>query len=40
VITDKDTFGYRMPLDHPLANKDIFLIGEWIQNGADGYVQP
>jgi len=29
-----------MPLDHPLPNKDIFFIGEWIQNGADGYVAP
>jgi hypothetical protein len=29
-----------MPLRAPLANKDIFLIGTWIENGADGYVQP
>jgi hypothetical protein len=40
VITTKDNFGNRMPWDHPLENKDIFLIGQWIENGADGYVQP
>jgi hypothetical protein len=26
-----------MPLDHPLANKDIFFIAKWIENGAAGY---
>ncbi len=40
VITMQDSFGNRMPLDHPLANKDIFFIGTWIENGAAGYVQP
>jgi hypothetical protein len=36
VITTQDQFGNRMPLDHPLANKDIYLIKQWIVNGADG----
>ena len=40
VISTQDNFGYRMPLDHPLANKDIFLIGQWISNGADGITLP
>lgn len=40
VISTEDSFGNRMPLDHPLANKDIFLIQEWVYNGAAGYTPP
>ncbi len=40
IITEKDAYGNRMPLDHPLSNKDIFLIGTWIENGAAGFVSP
>jgi hypothetical protein len=29
-----------MPLDAPLANKDIALIATWIEDGAFGYTQP
>jgi hypothetical protein len=39
-ITTKDSFGNRMPLDHPLENIDIDLIANWIEDGAVGYVQP
>lgn len=28
----------RMPFDQPLADKDIAFIGQWIVDGADGYV--
>jgi len=38
VIDGSDRFGNRMPLDQPLANKDIKFISEWIDSGADGYV--
>jgi len=27
----------RMPLDQPLASKDLVFIADWIRNGADGY---
>jgi hypothetical protein len=40
LTTDGDVQGNRMPLRAPLANKDIYLIGTWIENGADGYHQP
>ena len=32
--------GDRMPLDQPLGESDIALIGEWINDGADGYGFP
>jgi hypothetical protein len=35
-----DNFGNRMPYDQPLSNADIYLIGKWIENGADGYTPP
>ncbi len=37
VISDKDVAGNRMPLDEPLANLDVYLIGEWIIDGSPGY---
>ncbi len=40
VITTEDRLGNRMPLDHPLDNKDIFFLGTWIRNGAEGYTPP
>ncbi len=40
VITTQDIEGDRMPLDEPLANKDIVLIANWITDGADGYTPP
>jgi hypothetical protein len=40
VITSQDVEGNRMPLDQPLANKSIYLIGNWITNGAEGYTPP
>ncbi len=40
VITTKDVEGDRMPLDEPLANKDIVLIANWITDGAEGYTPP
>jgi hypothetical protein len=38
VLVDRDTEGDRMPLDQPLANKDIAFIAQWIDAGAPGYV--
>jgi hypothetical protein len=32
-----DSQGNRMPIDAPLANADIDLIGRWIDDGAFGY---
>jgi hypothetical protein len=40
VITDKDSFGNRMPLDQALPNKDMVLIAKWITDGAEGYTPP
>jgi hypothetical protein len=40
VLTDKDYYGHRMPMDAPLPNKDIVLIHDWILNGAAGYKPP
>jgi hypothetical protein len=40
VITDKDSFGDRMPLDQALPNKDMVLIAKWITDGAEGYTPP
>jgi hypothetical protein len=40
VIDEQDIYGNRMPLDQPLANKDIVLIHDWIANGAVGYTPP
>ncbi len=40
VISTQDVEGDRMPLDQPLANKDIDFIANWITDGADGYVPP
>ena len=40
LTSDQDVYGNRMPLDAPLANKDIFLIATWIEYGAAGYTQP
>jgi hypothetical protein len=37
VLTTTDVEGDRMPLDQPLANKDIFFIEQWITDGAEGY---
>jgi len=36
----KDTAGHWMPLDQPLPNKDVFFIGNWINDGAAGFVFP
>lgn len=36
VITQEDSEGNRMPIDQPLANKDIVLIEHWILDGAPG----
>lgn len=35
-----DLFGRRMPLDEPLPNIDVYFIGNWIENGAAGFVPP
>lgn len=40
VLTKADVEGDRMPLDYPLANKDIYFIAQWITDGAEGYVSP
>lgn len=40
VITTTDGITGRMPLDAPLANKDIDLIATWIEDGAAGYTPP
>jgi hypothetical protein len=40
VMTDGDSEGRRMPLDAPMANKDIALIAAWLTDGAAGYVAP
>ncbi len=40
VITDGDARGNRMPLDAPLANRDIALMATWITDGAAGYEPP
>jgi len=40
VISTIDSRGNRMPLDAPLANKDIDLIATWIEDGAFGYTPP
>lgn len=37
VMTTQDRAGNRMPLDQPIANKDIVLIAHWIADGAEGY---
>jgi hypothetical protein len=39
-ITRSDGVTGRMPLDAPLANKDIELIATWIEDGAFGYTPP
>ncbi len=39
-ITVGDGISGRMPLDTPLANKDIELIANWIEDGAFGYTPP
>lgn len=36
VITQQDTDGNRMPIDVPLANKDIVLIEQWLLDGSPG----
>lgn len=40
VITEGDARGNRMPLDQPMSNTDIELIGTWIENGAAGLELP
>jgi hypothetical protein len=40
VITQQDVEGNRMPLDVPLANKDVVLIEQWILDGSPGLVEP
>ena len=40
LTSESDIEGNRMPLRAPLANKDIFFIATWIQNGAPGYTAP
>jgi len=40
VLVAADREGDRMPLDQPLANKDIQFIADWISDGAEGYVSP
>ena len=37
VVLTTNSFGNRMPLDQPLANKDIVFLEQWIAGGADGY---
>jgi hypothetical protein len=37
VITNKDSYGNRMPLDQPLPNLDSVFIEQWIVAGAPGY---
>lgn len=37
VISKADDEGNRMPLDQPLANKDIALIAQWLLDGAPGF---
>lgn len=37
VITNKDSYGNRMPLDQPLPNLDEVFIAQWIEAGAPGY---
>ena len=37
VITTKDSYGNRMPLDEPLPDLDAVLIAKWITDGANGY---
>jgi hypothetical protein len=37
VIPGDEGAGDVMPLDQPLSHSDYTLIGNWIQDGADGY---
>ncbi len=37
VVLTTNSFGRRMPVDQPIANKDIVLLEQWISDGADGY---
>jgi len=37
---EADVLGNRMPLDQPLPNLDVYFIGKWIENGAEGYTPP
>jgi hypothetical protein len=37
VVLSSNAFGNRMPVDQPLANKDIVFLEQWIAGGADGY---
>jgi hypothetical protein len=36
-VLNSNLFGDRMPVDQPLANKDIVFLEQWIASGADGY---
>jgi len=36
-VLNSNVFGKRMPVDQPLANKNIVFLEQWIASGAEGY---
>jgi hypothetical protein len=39
VVLTTNAYPNRMPIDQPLANKDIVFLEQWISGGADGYAR-